>query len=253
MMFDEEFTRRIYRLERLYREPALGYYIKQKRLLAMLDKPALGYYKRDRIMVDPDIDDLLDCDEEDIDFIIPKVIARGDRTIITGPEGGGKTTFVRQLAVQCASGIHPFTLEQIDPIRVLFLDFENPKGLTLTNFRWIRSKTDSYKPGYLIPVLRPEGINLCDPDDFDWMRSLVKRNATELLICGPFYKMVPGDLIQDEVAKPALMQFDRLRAEFNIAVWIEAHQPLGGDERPTAEDSSDLTGLSVVTCGSGSA
>lgn len=187
-----------------------------------------------------EIDDFLAEADKDLQFIIPNVLCPGDRVIFTGPEGGGKTTFTRQLAIQTASGVHPFTLGAMEPIRVLFLDFENPRGLARKEFRWIRNRSNSYVKGNLHIELVPQGIDIMDTEDYKWMTSLVEQHEPQLLICGPFYKMVSADLIKDEVAKPALMRLDILRADYDIALWMEAHCPLGGEDRPTRPYGSSV-------------
>lgn len=64
---------------------------------------------------DPELDQFLAEPEPDYDWLIPDILERGDRVILTGGEGAGKSTLLRQIGVQCASGIHPFTHATIKP------------------------------------------------------------------------------------------------------------------------------------------
>lgn len=59
------------------------------------------------------------------DWVVPDLLERRDRLMLTGSEGGGKSTFLRQVAVLSAAGIHPFRFSPIQPIRVLVVDAEN--------------------------------------------------------------------------------------------------------------------------------
>ncbi len=53
------------------------------------------------------------------DWLVPNLLERKDRLIVTGGEGSGKSYLLRQMAVMMASGMHPFDKNrQIDPLRV---------------------------------------------------------------------------------------------------------------------------------------
>jgi hypothetical protein len=60
---------------------------------------------------DLDLDGFLTSTLPTYDWLIPRIIERQDRVLIVGGEGMGKTTLLRQIAVQAAAGIHPFTLQ----------------------------------------------------------------------------------------------------------------------------------------------
>src|SRR5690625_23356 len=62
---------------------------------------------------------------DDYDWIIPNLLERQDRLVITGGEGSGKSFLVQQIAILAAAGIHPTTFQTINPIRVLVVDAEN--------------------------------------------------------------------------------------------------------------------------------
>ena len=69
----------------------------------------------------PTIAEFLDVSAEDdsYDWVVPGLLERGDRFVLTGTEGAGKSTLFRQLAVTIAAGIHPFSGDPIEPMRVL--------------------------------------------------------------------------------------------------------------------------------------
>src|SRR5690606_20278264 len=64
--------------------------------------------------------------EDTYDWVIPGLLERMDRLVLTGGEGLGKSTWLRQIAVLAAAGIHPTRhAERIDPVRVTVIDTEN--------------------------------------------------------------------------------------------------------------------------------
>ena len=75
------------------------------------------------------IDEFLDVPGEDDgsdDWIIPGLTrACGTRLVVTGAEGAGKSSLLRQLGVCIAAGIHPFTHLPMEAHRVLVIDGEN--------------------------------------------------------------------------------------------------------------------------------
>ena len=73
----------------------------------------------------PSLREFLDRDDPDHDWVIPGLLERGDRFILTGSEGLGKSVLQRQLAVCAAAGVHPFNHPRVEPVRVLLIDCEN--------------------------------------------------------------------------------------------------------------------------------
>ncbi|MCL5460050.1 AAA family ATPase, partial [Loigolactobacillus coryniformis] len=60
------------------------------------------------------------------DWLVPGFLERGDRLIVTAGEGGGKSTWLRQTALQVACGVHPWDPNVIVPARnVAIIDLEN--------------------------------------------------------------------------------------------------------------------------------
>jgi hypothetical protein len=57
----------------------------------------------------PDPDRLPAGDDDPEDWVIPGLLAREDRLILTGAEGLGKMMLLRQIAVCAAAGLDPFT------------------------------------------------------------------------------------------------------------------------------------------------
>jgi len=174
-----------------------------------------------------ELDDLLNAEEgETYDWVIPGFLERGDRLILTGPEGGGKSTFLRQVAIQAASGLHPFTGKHIDPVTVLQVDLENSERQCRRELRPLRlAAGDHYQRGRYKLMARPDGLDLTGQRDVDWLMNLADSVKPELLVIGPIYKMANGNPLEEVAAKPVAVTLDKLRVQYSTALLIEAHAP----------------------------
>lgn len=169
-----------------------------------------------------DINAFLDEPEPDYNWLIPGIMERGERLILTGREGKGKSTLFRQIAVQCARGIHPFTLEPMPPLRVLYIDLENPRSTVRREFR----KWTTVRPevGFLEITMWPEGLDLSEKSEQKMLAAHIKEHMPELLMIGPMYKLAPRLTNEDDSA--ALAHFiDLLRKALSFTLMIESHQP----------------------------
>ena len=175
--------------------------------------------------LDLDVDDFLAGEDPDYDWLIPGLLERGDRVIVTGGEGAGKTTLQRQIATQTAAGIHPFDGGDMAPMRVLLVDLENGRRMTRRKLRPLRLAAGArLERGQLRVIVRPEGIDLLDEGDRAWLAARVAANEPELLIIGPLYKMASGDPTEERVARSVARCLDELRETHRVALLIEAHQ-----------------------------
>lgn len=173
-----------------------------------------------------DLDAFLAEPEPEYDWLIPGLLERQDRLIVTGGEGKGKSTLLRQIGVQVAAGIHPFTLDPITPARVLYLDLENPRRLVRRALRPMRlSAGTNLSRGYFTPVIWSEGLDLRTPQDQIRLGDLIELVTPDLLITGPSYKLASGDPTTEEHARHVAGTIDRFRAMFGFALILEAHQP----------------------------
>ena len=163
-------------------------------------------------------------------WVIPGLLTEGDRVIITGWEGLGKTMLLRQIGEAVAMGAHPFTFENIPPQRVLYLDFENPERVMVQKFGAIHSQLQDWgfrADGRMAIHRRPQGIDLHQPRDRAWLRRIVRKARPDLLICGPVYKMYMPSKGGGEVdARVVTDAIDQVRAEFGCAVALEQHSPM---------------------------
>jgi replicative DNA helicase len=174
------------------------------------------------------VDQFLDVPEKDAyDWIVPDILERGDRLLITGNEGAGKSEMLRQLATCTAAGVHAFTHRPIEAKRVLVLDMENSETQTRRHLRPIvttaRRLGHALDPERFWIQCRPEGLDLNRETDIAWLMRRVAEAKPDLLITGSLYKMTGGRAINsDDDAGPVLAAFNAIRGK-GVATVIEAH------------------------------
>lgn len=162
---------------------------------------------------------------DDYDWLIPGLMEREDRLMLTGSEGGGKTTFFRQVTILSAAGINPMTFEEIDPVRIQVIDCENTERQWRRKVRPIAFKARS--EGAVDPL---ETMHLSFPGRIDissekWLGAvhrLIDQNKPDMLAIGPLYKMARSAMNTDDDVAPVLAALDSIR-ERGIALLIEAH------------------------------
>ena len=183
------------------------------------------------------IDHLLagDDTDDDYDWLIEGFLERKDRLILTAGEGAGKSTLVRQWAVQAAAGIHPTTGHPCAPIRVLLIDLENSRKQTRRNIRALAVQAGNrLDPNRLVIHCKTDGLDLTSPTDRAWLDQMVAHHQPDLLITGPIYKMANGNPNDEVDAKPVALALDAIRAKHDVAIVLEAHSRKGegGKHRP---------------------
>ncbi|WP_213816198.1 AAA family ATPase [Glaciihabitans sp. dw_435] len=175
---------------------------------------------------------ILDGSDE-YDWVIPNLLERKDRLILTGGEGAGKTTFVRQLAILSAAGIHPTNFTPIEPVRVLVVDAENTERQWRRAVRWMTNtaaREGSADPGETVRVMASHRIDITKEQHLGEVHRLVDLHKPDVLFIGPLYKLVPGAINNDDDAAPLIVALDSLR-DRDIALVMEAHagKSTGGD------------------------
>jgi hypothetical protein len=182
-----------------------------------------------------ELDAFLDQDEPEHDWLVDGLLERGDRLILTGGEGKGKSTLLRQLGVQLASGIHPFGGAPFQAVRVLRLDVENGETRERRSLRPLRIAAGRSYAGGMVVRSRVEGLDLTLDEDRNWLHQLAAEHDPDVIITGPAYKMHAGDPNDETGARIVAAQFDRLRKAHGCAILLEAHSPhaSNGSKRPT--------------------
>lgn len=177
----------------------------------------------------PDGEAFLAGEDDPFDWLIPGLLERGERTIITAGEGAGKSVLLRQIAVTLACGIHPlFPTRKINPAKVLLIDLENSPRQIRRKIRPLRDTLGIQLTNLHIEV-RSGGIDLTRRGDQQWLLGLVADVMPDLLIIGPIYRMHAGpergDVGAENQARTVATILDRCRIISGCAVLIETHAP----------------------------
>src|ERR1035441_5433450 len=148
-------------------------------------------------------------DSDDYDWIIPDLLERGDRLVITGMEGAGKSTLLRQLGGTIAAGIHPFTHLPIPPRRVLIIDCENSPRQNRRKFRPLIAQASlQHHPVAEVNLWiesRPEGMDLALDRDVSRLLRQMTVIRPDVVMLGPLYRLAPRALNNDDDASEAAL------------------------------------------------
>lgn len=196
------------------------------------------------------IDDLLSADLPEPDWVVNGYLARGERIIITGEEGLGKTTLQRQIGMCAAAGLLPFSRitggRIVDPVKVMMVDVENPLHIIKEQMWGIRKAINEHGLSVSRDALslysRKEGINLGEAGDRRWLQRRIKSEQPDVLVMGPTYKLyVSADEEKDEtIARTITSVLDDLRGDAVLVLEHHAGNEQGGRERQMRPIGSSL-------------
>lgn len=182
------------------------------------------------------------------DWVIPGVLERRDRVVITAGEGAGKTTFIRQMSIAAASGVNPITFLPMEPVRCLVVDAENSER------QWRRQASSMVKRGQLAGTANPnENVFLACSTRMDitsdkWLGAIhrvIDDCDPALVSIGPLYRLIQKGMNGEEDMGQILAALDTIR-DRGIALIVEAHAGHSKDAAGTRElrprGSSSLMG-----------
>lgn len=178
------------------------------------------------------IDEFLAQPREVKPWAIPGLMRRGgERLIITGYEGYGKSALLKQIAVCTAVGLHPFSLARTgQPKRVVFIDCENPCEDLLEDFDRLRNAASREglwdKPELFVECHPP--MNLNDLPDAAWLAERARAHQPDLLVIGPMYNLMNGDSSHEVEVSRMLRVLGKVQVEVDCALVLEHHVPHGG-------------------------
>jgi hypothetical protein len=175
--------------------------------------------------------DLLQVPVDTPDWVLGNLMARGERLVLVGPEGKGKSTMIRQLMICAAAGVNPLPFAQngpqdvrIQPVRGLVLDAENSVPQWARGAKWMahRASTLGVDPTNNLTIQTGVRMNLTSRTAVDQVHKWVDEFKPELLAVGPIYKMVPHSLNDEDDMAELLASLDEFR-ERGLTLVIEGH------------------------------
>ncbi len=166
-------------------------------------------------------------------YVIPGTLARGDRLLITGYEGHGKSTLCQQLAIQAAAGIHPWTLQTIEPQKVVVIDSENHPDQILDkwqHFVGLAARHDRpIQPGQLTIIEAwDDDVDLTSEEGEAWLMERMHGYKPDLCVIGPLYNLSSRDLSEHAVVGRMKTAINNARGVAGTAFIMEHHAPHRG-------------------------
>lgn len=168
--------------------------------------------------------EVLATEDDEPDWVIPGLLERRDRLMLTGEEGLGKSHLLRQVAVLSAAGMHPFDSSPVPPVSVLIVDCENSVRQVRRRVRGVVDFARRYGKGNpdSVNLLCSHRVDITADRDLARIHREVDACQPDLVIIGPLYRLVPRALQTDDEAAPMLAALDTIR-DRGIALMMEAH------------------------------
>lgn len=185
------------------------------------------------------------------DWLVEGLLERGDRLMLTGAEGGGKSVLLRQMAVCLAAGLHPFTSEKVAPVNVLVVDCENSRRQNQRRYeplvdlatRMASHRDFTVDWDRLRIVMRPDGLELTGRDDPVWLDRIITASRPDVIVIGPLYRLHAQNINDEMAARQLVAVLDTIRSRHGVALLIEAHA--GHAEDSTRKRKMRPTGSSL--------
>lgn len=158
------------------------------------------------------------------DWVVPQFLDRGDRFVLTGEEGLGKSFFLRQAALLTACGLSFVTFKPIPPKRVLVVDVENSEKQWRRNARsmWDTAREKGCDVGDRLHVACHGRIDVTRGDHLASLHRLIDQHQPDLFVIGPLYKITSKAIQSDDDAAPVIAALDSIRDK-GITLMLETH------------------------------
>lgn len=169
--------------------------------------------------------ELLEQQDDEPDWLIPGLLERRDRLILTGEEGLGKSHMLRQIAVHIAAGLDPFHDKgKLSPGRALIVDCENTWSQVRRKLRpaveFAAMRGDD--PSDRLVVDCTNRMDITRDRDLARIHQLLDAYQPDVVVIGPLYRLVPRALQTDDDTAPVLAALDTIR-DRGAALLMEAH------------------------------
>ena len=195
------------------------------------------------------LEEVLAEPDDEPDWLIPGLLERRDRLIITGDEGLGKSHLLRQFGISAAAGMDPWdTSATFDPVKVMIFDCENTEAQVRRVARGMVGFAGRYgrrDVASRVMLRCSSRMDITRDRDLAQIHHELDAQQPDLVIIGPMYRLVPRAIQTDDDAAPVLAALDTIR-DRGIALLIEAHSGhaigKGGSRDMRPRGSSALLG-----------
>jgi DNA-binding transcriptional ArsR family regulator len=184
----------------------------------------------------PDVDPPVDPDA----FLVGGFIRPGTTVMLTGPPGSSKSWAARQLAMECAAGLHTFLGHYAiaRPLNVLLIDEDNGPDEEWRRDEALLSSLGLQR-GQLGRLRRLSlgGVQLDSESWQHWLRGSISLHSLDLVILDPISEMHGGKELREDPAFRSLLGFlKRLKVDFPALATLLVHHTrkvMPGDRSPT--------------------
>lgn len=176
--------------------------------------------------------DVLTGEDVSVDWCVPGLLPKATATMLTAPEGLGKSTVLRQIALAAAAGLSAFepyrTDDSYEPQRVVLVDCEVPRNQLIRSLRHLWSYGVQHAPHAdtmaMVVESHQGGIDLTDGKDQAWLHHIVRHHRADLLVIGPVYRLTSTDLNTEEGVRAWQKPLESMMAD-GVTVVTEHHAP----------------------------
>ena len=175
------------------------------------------------------------------------LIKKGGCTLISGPTGVGKTTFVEQLALCCASGTPFMGIEIKKAFPVLFLQAESDTEILQRDLCSISEalKIDAAQLQKNFIVRRVFGIKV--EQLLQAIKSFINQHRPSVIVLDNYQSFISGDINSTQTSAEFVLGMNQLLIEYNVALVLVAHFPkTSGYQREGRSSAYSAAGSSYL-------
>jgi hypothetical protein len=215
--------------------------------LADLKRPSDSPFDIDEPFIPPEGKSTAEwCLEPDEEYVsvLGALISEGDRLIVGGATGAGKTSFVMRMVAAVATGDEFLGMAGCGGM-VLYIDLEQGKRAMRRRMREAGlDETDNVNY-----VRSPDGLNLMGHEPSLWLERTIEAGwrgqSYKLVVIDPLYKAHTGDSSDERAMVDLMRRIDTLRDKHQFALVIPMHfrKNAGTEGAPTIHDIFGSGGL----------
>ena len=167
---------------------------------------------------------LMGSADPEYDWVVEGFLDRGDRFVLTGHEGLGKSILLRQAAVMTSAGLNFVTGKPMKPARVLVVDVENSERMwrKTTRMVWEHARDLGHNVEDRLHVACHGRLNITRADHRSSLYRLIDHHAPDMVVIGPLYKLTDKAITSDDDAAPVISALDGIR-DRGITIMLETH------------------------------